>query len=49
MQLNESAIKDQIKNQAFAPLYFIYGEEAYLKRYYVDKLAARAVDPAFES
>ena len=36
-----------LKNGTFAPLYIIYGEESYLKEYYLKQLREKVVDPAF--
>lgn len=36
-----------LKNETFAPLYVIYGEETYLKEFYLRSLKEKAVDPTF--
>lgn len=36
-----------LKDGTFAPLYLIYGEESYLKEYYLKQLRERVIDPAF--
>lgn len=36
-----------LKNGTFAPLYLIYGEESYLKEYYLRQLREKVVDPTF--
>ena len=36
-----------LKNGDFAPLYIIYGEESYLKEYYLRELRQKVVDPTF--
>ena len=45
-QITEQALKAQIKQKDFAPLYVLYGEEAYLKTFYADRLCACLVDSA---
>ena len=45
--LNESALKDKLKENPVG-VYLIYGEEAYLKKTYVDKIVSKTVDPSFE-
>lgn len=47
--LNEQDLKAQIKTGSFGPAYLIYGEESYLKEYYLSQLKKKLVDPAFES
>lgn len=46
-RLNEDELKKQIKSGTFDNVYFIYGEESYLKEFYVNKLKSKIVDPAF--
>lgn len=48
-KLDESGIKQQIKNSEFSNAYLIYGEESYLKEHYVSQLKSKIVDPTFES
>ena len=38
-QLKESELKKQIKEKAFVPLYFLYGEEKYLISHYTEAIA----------
>ncbi len=45
--LNESALKEKLRETPVG-VYLIYGEEAYLKKTYVDKIVSKTVDPAFE-
>lgn len=47
-KLDEEKLKEQIKEQSFSNAYFIYGEESYLKEYYVGVLREKLVDKAFE-
>ncbi|MBR3149303.1 MAG: DNA polymerase III subunit delta [Eubacterium sp.] len=46
-KIGEKELKEQIKNEDFSPVYLIYGEESYLKEYYVGKLKSKLVDEAF--
>lgn len=46
-RLNEDDLKKQIKSGEFDNVYLIYGEESYLKEFYVNKLKSKIVDPAF--
>lgn len=46
-RLSEDDLKKQIKSGEFDNAYLIYGEESYLKEFYVNKLKAKIVDPAF--
>ena len=46
-KIDEAELKAQIKNRQFSNVYFIYGEESYLKEHYVNKLTSAVVDPAF--
>ncbi len=48
-QLSESDIKSQIKNREFANAYLFYGEESYLKEFYIGQIKKKVVDPTFES
>lgn len=45
--LNESALKEKLRDNPVG-VYLIYGEEAYLKKTYVDKIVSKTVDPDFE-
>lgn len=40
-------LKNDLKTGEFAPLYLFYGEESYLREYYLGELRKKAVDPAF--
>ena len=42
-QLKESELKKQIKEKAFVPLYFLYGEEKYLISHYTEAIVNKAV------
>ena len=46
-RLNEQDLKLQIKERQFSNAYFIYGEEGYLKQFYVNKLTDLLVDDTF--
>lgn len=46
-RIGEVELKNQIKSGEISNVYFIYGEESYLKEFYVQKLKKFAVDPAF--
>lgn len=46
-KIGEAELKNQIKTGDFANVYMIYGEENYLKEYYVGKLKDKLVEPAF--
>lgn len=46
--INENELKQQIKTGDLAGVYFIYGEETYLKEFYVKKMKSKIVDSAFE-
>lgn len=46
-KVGETELKNQIKNGDFYPVYLIYGEESYLKEYYVKKLKDKLVDDSF--
>lgn len=48
-KLNESQLKEQIKSGNYANAYLVYGEESYLKEYYISLLKKKIVDPAFEA
>lgn len=48
-EIKESDLKQQIKSGDFSRMYFIYGEEDYLKKLYVDKIVAKTVSPEFEA
>ncbi len=46
-RINEKELKEQIKTGSFSNVYFIYGDESYLKDFYVKKLKSKLVDGAF--
>lgn len=46
-KIGEQELKAQLKNGAFSHAYFIYGEENYLKEFYIQKLREKTVDSAF--
>lgn len=41
--LSEAQLKAQLKSGELAPVYFLYGEEAHLKRYYCSRLLAKVL------
>ena len=45
----EKELKAHIKSGEFYPIYLICGDEDYLKKTYTDSIAAKNVEPAFES
>lgn len=47
-KIGEAELKKQIKTCEFSNVYLIYGEETYLKEFYVGKLKSKIVDSAFE-
>lgn len=46
---NEKELRAHIKSGEFYPIYLICGDEDYLKKTYTDMIAAKNVEPAFES
>lgn len=46
-KIGEAELKAQLKSGELSNVYLIYGEETYLKEYYVNKLKERVVEPAF--
>lgn len=46
--LAEKDIRNLLKNKEAGGLYFVYGDESYLKLYYADAIAKRAVSKDFE-
>lgn len=46
-KIGEKELKQQIKEESFSNAYFIYGEESYLKEFYINKLKEKLVEPAF--
>lgn len=47
-RIDEKELKMQLKNDNLSKAYFIYGEESYLKEYYVSKIRAKLVSGSFE-
>ena len=45
-EITEQELKTQLRQKAFASVYVLYGEEAYLKSFYADRICTRAVDDA---
>lgn len=48
-KFTETELRQQIKSKEFSNAYLIYGEEDYLKEYYVSQLKEKIVDKTFES
>lgn len=48
-KLDEAGLKAQIKSADYSNAYLIYGEESYLKEFYLSQLKKKIVDPAFEA
>ena len=46
-KINEQTFKTQIKKGEFSNVYILYGNENYLKSYYLEKLKKKLVNPAF--
>ena len=46
-KIGEKELKEQLKTENFSNVYLIYGEESYLKEFYVGKLKSKLVDEAF--
>ncbi len=46
-QFNEDALKKQIKSGEFSRIYFIYGNEGYLKQHYANLICNKTVDKDF--
>jgi len=46
-RIGEKELKEQIKSESFSNVYFIYGEEGYLKEFYVKKLKDKLAGGAF--
>ncbi len=46
--ITESDLKKQIRSNEFDNLYFIYGNEGYLKKHYLDTLVKKLVDDSFK-
>ncbi|MCD7872268.1 MAG: DNA polymerase III subunit delta [Clostridiales bacterium] len=47
-EIDEKQLKQQIKSEDFSNAYFIYGEESYLKEYYVGRLKSKLIGKNFE-
>ena len=45
-EITERDLKKQIREKAFASLYMVYGDEAYLKTHYANRICEKAVDDA---
>ena len=45
--IGEAELKQQLKTGDYAGAYFIFGEESYLKEFYISKLKSKLVDEAF--
>ena len=45
-QIDETTLKKHIKNKMFEKVYFIYGDESFLKQHYVNELAKQIVTGA---
>lgn len=48
-EINEAQLRKQIKSGEPARAYLFYGEESYLKEYYVSQIREKTVDKAFET
>lgn len=48
-KIGEAELKAHLKNNSFSNAYLIYGDEAYLKEFYISQLKTKIVDPTFES
>lgn len=48
-KIGEAQLRQQIKSKEFLNAYLIYGEESYLKEFYVNQLKEKIVDKTFES
>lgn len=48
-EINEAELKAHIKENNLSRLYFIYGDEDYLKKIYVERIIKKAVAPEFET
>ena len=46
-QLKESELKKQIKEKAFVPLYFLYGEEKYLISHYTEAIVNKVLGKSY--
>ncbi len=47
-RISETELKKQIKEKELSGAYLIFGEETYLKEFYVNKMKAKVVDKAME-
>lgn len=48
-KFDEKQLKAHLKTKELFPVYLIYGNEDYLKKFYTDSIASVCVEPAFES
>lgn len=48
-EIGEQQLRKQIKESSFENAYLIYGEESYLKEYYISQMREKIVDKTFES
>ncbi|MCM1544403.1 MAG: DNA polymerase III subunit delta [Ruminococcus sp.] len=46
---DEKQLKQHIKSKDFFSVYLIFGDESYLKQFYINTIVSKVVDPAFES
>lgn len=46
-RLDENGLKEQIKSKNFSNVYMFFGEENYLKQFYVNKIKSLLVEPTF--
>ena len=46
-RINEAELKEQIKSGSFSNVYFIFGEENYLKEFYIKKFKSKLANGAF--
>ncbi|MCM1365449.1 MAG: DNA polymerase III subunit delta [Faecalibacterium sp.] len=46
---DEKQLKQHIKTKDFFCVYLIFGDESYLKQFYINTIVSKTIDPAFES
>lgn len=46
-KIGEQQLREQLKSGELKNVYLLYGEESYLKEYYVNQLKSKLVEPAF--
>lgn len=46
---DEKQLKQHIRAKSFFCVYLIFGDESYLKQFYINTIVSRIIDPAFES